>query len=39
VFFPGGEKVPGRRYAAKTNVDYNLAQQQEENAGAKIYPV
>lgn len=27
------------RYAAKTNVDYNLAQQNEALTGAKIYPL
>lgn len=27
------------RYAAKTNVDYNLAQQNEATMGAKVYPL
>lgn len=27
------------RYAAKTNVDYNIAQQNEETMGAKVYPL
>lgn len=27
------------RYAAKTNVDYNIAQQNEATMGAKVYPL
>lgn len=40
VLFPQvAKKFLEERYAAKTNVDYELAQQNETNMGAKVYPL
>jgi oxaloacetate decarboxylase alpha subunit len=39
VLFPQvAKKFLEERYAARTNVDYNLAQQNEADMGAKVYP-
>lgn len=40
VLFPQVAKTfLEERYAARTNVDYNLAQQNEAEMGAKVYPL
>jgi oxaloacetate decarboxylase alpha subunit len=40
VIFPQvAQKFLEERYAAKTNVDYNIAQENEENMGTKVYPL
>lgn len=40
ILFPQvAKKFLEERYAAKTNVDYNLAQENEANMGAQVYPL
>ncbi len=39
IFPQVAQKFLEERYAAKTNVDYNLAQENEATMGAKVYPL
>ncbi len=39
IFPQVAKKFLEERYAAKTNVDYNLAQENEATMGAKVYPL
>lgn len=39
IFPQVAKKFLEERYAAKTNVDYNLAQENEAKFGAKVYPL